>query len=49
MSNDKDFWAIALMAAGFILLGYNVGSMAKIASLSNGQVLADLQVRGGQR
>lgn len=45
--SDKDFWAAAFMVVGFLTLGYNIGSMAKVASLNgNGQVVAETQVRG---
>lgn len=47
--SDKDCWAAAFMIAGAIVFGYNIGSMAKVASLnSNGQVIAETQIRGAR-
>ena len=48
--SDRDYWAAAFMVIGFLSLGYNIGSMAKVATLnSNGQVVvAETQVRGAR-
>lgn len=47
--SDKDCWAAAFMILGFLALGYNIGSMARVASLnSNGQVIAETQIRGAK-
>lgn len=39
---DKNFWAAVFMICGALSLGYNVGSMLKIASFNSGQAVAEV-------